>query len=272
MDRTRVRPALSNTLARGNDRVTGPRGRDAGPAHGQTRDRCIGVSCGVRAHAQLPAVDLKSTPINQSGKLTSASISETTSTSGGCMRGVRALDDSGRARDCADCRSIVCGLMDGALVWDRDILGQMPSAEGCGPASCQGRFCCRHRGLRRCACWGQSTSESLQPARLGPTRLALRGHTAASASLAQLVEHALRKRMVVGSIPTGGLSCPLHSPMQSAAAPGDRSLHRTPLPLPCRPERSATALARTFPTLDRIDTCEIRAHTGRPHRLSRPTP
>ena len=27
----------------------------------------------------------------------------------------------------------------------------------------------------------------------------------ASASLAQLVEHALRKRMVVGSIPTGGL-------------------------------------------------------------------
>ena len=27
-----------------------------------------------------------------------------------------------------------------------------------------------------------------------------------NASLAQLVEHALRKRMVVGSIPTGGLS------------------------------------------------------------------
>ena len=31
------------------------------------------------------------------------------------------------------------------------------------------------------------------------------GPDAASASLAQLVEHALRKRMVVGSIPTGGL-------------------------------------------------------------------
>ena len=30
------------------------------------------------------------------------------------------------------------------------------------------------------------------------------GPHAASASLAQLVEHALRKRMVVGSIPTGG--------------------------------------------------------------------
>ena len=29
----------------------------------------------------------------------------------------------------------------------------------------------------------------------------------AAASIAQLVEHALRKRMVVGSIPTGGLSC-----------------------------------------------------------------
>ena len=32
-----------------------------------------------------------------------------------------------------------------------------------------------------------------------------RGGEAISASLAQLVEHALRKRMVVGSIPTGGL-------------------------------------------------------------------
>jgi hypothetical protein len=31
--------------------------------------------------------------------------------------------------------------------------------------------------------------------------------SAAAASIAQLVEHALRKRMVVGSIPTGGLSC-----------------------------------------------------------------
>ena len=29
-------------------------------------------------------------------------------------------------------------------------------------------------------------------------------HVQADASLAQLVEHALRKRMVVGSIPTGG--------------------------------------------------------------------
>ena len=32
------------------------------------------------------------------------------------------------------------------------------------------------------------------------------GQEAVSASLAQLAEHALRKRMVVGSIPTGGFS------------------------------------------------------------------
>ena len=35
----------------------------------------------------------------------------------------------------------------------------------------------------------------------------LQMETESNASLAQLVEHALRKRMVVGSIPTGGLSC-----------------------------------------------------------------
>ena len=39
-------------------------------------------------------------------------------------------------------------------------------------------------------------------------RLTMRviGHLGLEASLAQLAEHALRKRMVVGSIPTGGLA------------------------------------------------------------------
>ena len=45
------------------------------------------------------------------------------------------------------------------------------------------------------------------------------------ASIAQLVEHALRKRMVVGSIPTGGSHCKVmgSTPMMGAWAnlPGD---------------------------------------------------
>ena len=52
----------------------------------------------------------------------------------------------------------------------------------------------------------QGSARKLDGAR---ARTAVTRHcvSTAAASIAQLVEHALRKRMVVGSIPTGGLSC-----------------------------------------------------------------
>ena len=64
---------------------------------------------------------------------------------------------------------------------------------------------------------GSSPAKILKPARgmldggagvLWLQRLTIRviGHLGLEASLAQLAEHALRKRMVVGSIPTGGLA------------------------------------------------------------------
>ena len=64
---------------------------------------------------------------------------------------------------------------------------------------------------------GSSPAKILKPARgmldggagvLWLQRLTMRviGHLGLEASLAQLAEHALRKRMVVGSIPTGGLA------------------------------------------------------------------
>ena len=47
----------------------------------------------------------------------------------------------------------------------------------------------------------------------------LAGPNAASASLAQLVEHALRKRMVVGSIPTGGCLAQRHHELRIVKTP-----------------------------------------------------
>ena len=44
------------------------------------------------------------------------------------------------------------------------------------------------------------------------------GRTYISATLAQLVEHALRKRMVAGSIPAGGLCCPRVQPALHSCA------------------------------------------------------
>ena len=55
--------AVSNISARAIARGIRPRGRDAAIVPCQPRGACICVSCGVRAHAQLPAVDLKSTPL-----------------------------------------------------------------------------------------------------------------------------------------------------------------------------------------------------------------
>ena len=80
--------------------------------------------------------------------------------------------------------------------------------------------------------WVESWSASSLRASEGRIPRAMRWHDLRNASIAQLVEHALRKRMVVGSIPTGGLAVlivlpplplvrppPLPSPPQAARKP-----------------------------------------------------
>ena len=79
-------------------------------------------------------------------------------------------------------------------------------------------FLCFRPGFLYPWCFlGSNPAKILKPARgmldggagvLWLQRLTMRviGHLALEASLAQLAEHALRERMVVGSIPTGGLA------------------------------------------------------------------
>ena len=93
-----------------------------------------------------------------------------------------------------------------ASVYDICLLSQPPSTEGCGLEPCQGRPCCVRRGIHRSvSALGRGGGAYQCPrALLRVWHYCSRGCAAISASLAQLAEHALRKRMVVGSIPTGG--------------------------------------------------------------------
>ena len=79
-----------------------------------------------------------------------------------------------------------------------------------------------------------------------------------SASLAQLPEHALRKRMVVGSIPTGGL----HMLSETGTDPGLSSCCWQPLVVTLSQLVHRTLCERTFEGLTPTDAALCRNRAG----------
>ena len=172
------------------------------------------VSCGSRAHAQLPAMDFKPTPsTTRANRLPRAPrFHRATRTA---FNAVTAPFPAVRASAC------MRGLWPGAAR-ERGPPPQRPPAPGCGSESSQVRVVAGiavalvggGRCSRCCAC----APTDIGIAASGVTRSSARGGggTAISASLIQLADHALRARMAVGSIP-GGVSC------APAAQPSPRS-------------------------------------------------
>ena len=79
-----------------------------------------------------------------------------------------------------------------------------------------------------------------------------------SASLAQLAEHALRKRMVVGSIPTGGL----HMLSETGTDPGLSPCCWQPLVVTLSQLVHRTLCERTFEGLTPTDAALCRNRAG----------
>ena len=241
-------------------RIRGPRHRASRP-----RATCIYVSAlGVeptRSYLQWISSPL---PINHSCKLTSTSVSLSPRNTDGLQRGRRAILDCARDR--------VHARVDPGAARDRGPPPRRPPVADRRPRSSRVRIVAG--SPRRCS----GAFFPMLRARAArywfsclwcDSRCGAPGRTATSASLAQLTEHALHERMVVGPVPAGGSCAPCGAARSTfalhfgASAPVAKSRHRAARGDRAGPIDSAPA---------QIDTCGVRARAGRPRRLSRRTP
>ena len=241
-------------------RIRGPRHRASRP-----RATCICVSAlGVeptRSYLQWISSPL---PINHSCKLTSTSVSLSPRNTDGLQRGRRAILDCARDR--------VHARVDPGAARDRGPPPRRPPVADRRPRSSRVRIVAG--SPRRCsgAFFPMLRARAARywfPCLWCDSRCGAPRRTATSASLAQLTEHALHERMVVGSVPAGGSCAPCGAARSTfalhfgASAPVAKSRHRAARGDRAGPIDSAPA---------QIDTCGVRARAGRPRRLSRRTP